>query len=220
MLTASIVPQQKTACLLLHCGRTRLRPLYKTDELNQSNSSSSIGKERISLSRNWPGVRGADGEGRGVCVCVCVLIGLHVCISLCGRRHLCSPVLHKRLTYPGSSPLFEKVAIFSSCVERSAPLSAGKQQKQRFNRKTCILWEIDGASSQSPAKCLASPQTMPCCVVVVWCYFDWWCSEWVACCTQWLVLNMCLARKIHINQLLLSGVNIMPWYTILPKTFK
>lgn len=60
---------------------------------------------------------------------------LHVCISLCECRQLCAPVLHKRLTYPGSSPLFENVSIFRAVSKGQLLYWLGKKNLKRFNRK-------------------------------------------------------------------------------------
>lgn len=94
-------------CLLLAIEQTRL---YKENGFNQSSSSLSKAKERTSISRNWPGIREAVEEGNGD---VHVLIRAACVYQLSwGQTSAYVFVLHKRLTYPGSAPLFQSGAIF------------------------------------------------------------------------------------------------------------
>lgn len=114
---------------VLAAGETRVRLLYKTDELNQSNSSLSIGKERICLSRNWPCVRRL--MERPVCVCVCV------------RSHLHAPALHQNLSQ--ELPFSSVCCYIWSCAKRSAPCTGWKTRICR-----CVMLQRTSAGKQTP----------------------------------------------------------------------
>lgn len=87
--------------------KTRLWPFCETHELNQSNSSWSIAKERISLSRHWPGVPGPDGEAGGWCVCT--LWGADARVH---QPFVCSLYLTSVLLIPGAPPFISDRLLF------------------------------------------------------------------------------------------------------------